>query len=224
MSRLEKVLVFLLLSFGLATLLPTPGLAQETDISEMRQFTPEDWRQLRIFMFRTDMVAHAKPGDISAFVIAADNGDVSAQMNLVLRYELGVSNITADSTGVLDLDTFDRSQQDYCLMRYWLTRAAQSGATSTQIYAAWFYGIGVFDKPDAKLSYMYMSKWAELREFPKETWRDAAILLDGEKFDEQWPEEYKSWSPASVPLPVRASCAGCPPGQADQCLADQNSE
>lgn len=179
--------------------------------------------RLRNELFRRNMNEHFRNGPISSFYDAAENGDVPAQMNLMFRYATGLSDFKSKD-GQFDYDAIDPEKTDYCLMRYWLARAAQTGDVSALAWSAWSYGTGDFAKPNAKLSYFYMSKWGQHHEFDLETIMDAALLLKDEVFDFRWLAEVQSWSPTEMPFPTRASCAGCPTGEADQCLVEQSAD
>lgn len=230
MNKLTKAAFALTAAIGLALLFSPHshadkqsssefGANKQTPPSEVDKHLKPSVREL----FLKDTNAYLRRGPLSSFIENAENGDIAAQLNLVLRYEMGLSDFEM-MTDEFDYDAHDPEKSDYCLMQYWLGRAARTGDVPALIASAWNYGIGVFGKPDAEKSYMYMLKWGESYGWSHETMISYAILLDDEPFDHGWLKKYESWSPEDVPLPPRASCPGCPSGQADQCLAEQGAD
>lgn len=175
--------------------------------------------QIMIRHFHNDTDLHLTSGTISDFLKDAEQGDVGAQLNLFHRYDMGMNELNR-LTYRLNADSVIPAKRDICLMRYWLARATRTDDPAAMSHSAWIHGWGLVGKPDPKLSFMYLMKWGEMREYSPEQLIPLTINLDDSGFDPAWISEYQNWSPSAVPLPPRRSCLGCPRGEADDCLAN----
>lgn len=175
--------------------------------------------QVMVRHFHHDTGLHLTSGSISDFMEDAEEGDVGAQLNLVHRYDMGMNDLNR-FTNMFDYDAIVAAKRDICLMRYWLARAARTDDPAAMAQNAWIHGWGLIDKADPKLSFMYLARWGEMRDYSPEMLIPLTINLDDSSFDRAWIEEYDNWSPSDIPLPPRNSCLGCPRGEADNCLSD----
>lgn len=236
MSKLLSSILLFLLVFIKAV--PGAYLEQKEETPSVPNFRPGETRawmdnllglsdeervQFQVQLYKQEQNRHFVRGPIHSFYDAAEQGNVAAQLNLVFRYDTGLADFEG-MTDEFDYSAIKPENRDYCLMQYWLSRAARSGDQSALAWSSFTSGYayfdnskGFFDEANHKRAYFYTLKWGEYWGFTPNDLREISIFVKGQTIDPKWLDEYASWSLDDVPIPPRVSCRGCPFGQAEQC-------